>query len=120
MSTAFTRFHNTAVVLLLASGCRSDDVVAPARGPLSLTAGFEQIPGGTVTIPIRDSSVSDAGVPLPYLPRRVLLRATLTGTVDIRRTPYNPADGPLQPGAPRTVGPPGYYYGPPQYGPDIQ
>ena len=50
----------------------------------------------------------------------MLLRAWLSGSVSTTRTPYNPVDGPIQPGAPRAFGPAGYYFGPPQYGPSIQ
>jgi hypothetical protein len=119
MRIARARFRRTLVALLFAAACTSDRMVSP-EGPGSLTADFVPVPGGSVTVPLPNQGYPDASVPLPSFPRKVLLRASLSGNVSTTRTPYNPVDGPIQPGAPRTFGPAGYYYGPPQYGPSIQ
>jgi hypothetical protein len=110
MSIAFTRFHKTVVVLLLASGCRSGDMMSPSRSPVTVAADYVPVAGGSVTVPIRDQSTPDITVTLPPFNRRTLVRATMAGTVDISPSPYNPGTNVPEPGQPRTVGPAGFRY----------
>jgi hypothetical protein len=120
MRTRFTRFYKTVIALLLVGACNSDEVLSPG-GPPSLSADF--VPVGSVTLGIPNQDSPTATVALPNFTKRVLLRATITGTVDIALTPYNPGPGsPTVPGAPRTVGPQGYAYAanPPQCGARVQ
>jgi len=109
--TAFTRFRMTLVVVLLAGGCGSDEVMSPGTGPGTLMAAFVPVAGGTVTVPIPNQATPEGQAALPAFSRRTLLRATMTGSVDIQASPYNPGGvGLPPPGQPRTVGLPGFKY----------
>lgn len=86
MKTAFTRFRRTLIVVL-AAGCAADELVSPSPGPVSLAADFVSVPGGTVTLGTPNPNSPAATVALPNFNKRVLLRATVTGSVDISLTP---------------------------------
>lgn len=70
---------------------------------------------GTYSIPSLSnaSSPSAQGSALPGFTKKTLLRATISGNVSTALTPYNHGEEgqPTVPGAPRTFGPAGYYYG---------
>jgi len=111
MKTAFTRFCMTLVVVLLAGGCGSDEVLSPGTGPGTRMADFVPVAGGTVTVPIPNQATPEGQAALPTFSRRTLLRATMTGTVEITASPYNPGGAGLpEPGQARTVGLPGFQY----------
>lgn len=81
--------------------------------PTSPSLQFDPVPGGLVSLSITNSTSPAATAQLPALNKKLLLRVTLSGSVDIAlNPPYN--DGtpnqPQIPGAPRSVGPAGFYY----------
>lgn len=73
--------------------------------------------GGPATIPLASNTDPGGNAGLPYFATLTLIRVTVTGSINTTLTPFNEgaANQPPAPGAPRTFGPGGYYWGSPSY-----
>lgn len=113
----------TLTALLFGMSCHDDPVrIAGPSSPTSTTpppavAASYQPLGDAIVVPLGDSAFATVTVPLPYFAKTTLVRVTASGSLTTRLTPYNNgAPGtPPSPGAPRTFGPGGYYWGSPSY-----
>lgn len=104
-------------------GALSPTSEPPLIPPAVPSLQYDPIPGGVVSLSINSPTSPAATAQLPALNRKLLLRVSLSGSVDIAlNTPYNDgaSNQPQTPGAPRTVGPAGFYYGGPIPGCGLQ
>lgn len=99
--------------------CR-DGVSPVVARPGGIAKAYEPIAGGTIVLNVPNPTSPSVTVALPAFAKRMLLRAIVSGAISTDLTYYN--DGapnqPTQPGAPRSFGPSGFFYGgtPPNVG----
>jgi hypothetical protein len=67
--------------------------------------------------PLNNAVYPDANASLPSFDEQTLVRVSITGSLSTTLTPFNTGAPytPQSPGAPRTFGPSGYYWGSPSY-----
>jgi hypothetical protein len=113
----------TCCAILFALSCQGDPVRVTAppepvvpQEPIAPLTNYEPV-GNVVTVPLASSTNPAATADLPYFAKRTLVRVTLSGSINTTLTPFNDgaANQPQAPGAPRTFGPAGYYWGSESY-----
>ena len=107
-------------LVIFGVSCQDDPVPitsprpAPVKKPIPVQADYVPV-GGAISVPLSDSVSPSGQATLPYFATTTLVRVTLTGSVSTKLTPFNNGAGGGVPGAPRTFGPAGYYWGTPVY-----
>lgn len=119
------RLVATASAVAVGISCQDDSsriaapppVVPLPTSPIKPNADYGPV-GGAISVPLSSpTDPSGSAQQLPYFAKTTLIRVTVTGSISTTLTPFN--DGapnqPQAPGAPRTFGPGGYYWGSPSY-----